>query len=138
MATNPKSTSKSSAAKTTSKASEKPALKVIASEADVETPTAETTVIRKPQFIERVVERSEKRKRDVKPSVEAALAVLAEAIAAGEDLILPPLGKIKVVKSREIPGGAVHTIKLRLANPTEKSDSEGADNDDDGLAEADD
>lgn len=92
-------------------------------------------VVRKPQFIERVVERSEMRKREVKPALEAALAVLAEAIANGEELVLPPLGKVKVIREKEFANGSAYTIKVRIPNYAENqaanADASDADADED-------
>ena len=47
-------------------------------------------------------------------AVEAALAVIAETLRDGTELNLPPLGKLRIVKSKDIGGGAaVLTLKLR-------------------------
>ncbi|SEW16413.1 DNA-binding protein [Cognatiyoonia koreensis] len=78
------------------------------------TPVVAKTVIKKPEFLERAVARTDVKKRDAKPAIEAALAELAELLADGNDLNLPPLGKFKVVKSKDIGDGAqVLTLKLR-------------------------
>ena len=59
--------------------------------------------------------RTNLKKRDVKPAVEAALAVIGEALRAGNELALPPLGKVRLVKTKELDGGAaVMTLKLRI------------------------
>lgn len=71
--------------------------------------------LKKAQVLERVVTRTNLKKRDVKPAVEAALAVIGESLREGSELNLPPLGKIRVVKSKELAdGAAVLTLKLRL------------------------
>ncbi len=115
----------------------KPDLHLVEGEPDVviasATPDTNTGITRKPQFIDRVVERSEMRKRDVKPAVEAALAVLAEAIANGEELILPPLGKIKVNREKDVGNGTAYLVKIRVPNP---SDPEDSDNAEEAIAEA--
>ena len=70
--------------------------------------------LKKPDFIDQVVVRSTVKKRDAKLAVDAALAVLAEALARGDELILPPFGKLRMIKSKDIGGGAqVMTLKLR-------------------------
>ena len=75
-------------------------------------PAGET--LRKADFVDRVVEVCGVKKRDAKPAVEAALAELAKALIAGEELQLPPLGKLRVAKVRELDGGAkMLTLKLR-------------------------
>ena len=71
-------------------------------------------MLKKAEFIDRAVERGDVKKRDAKPAIEAALAVLSEALIAGEELNLPPMGKMRVVKSKDIGDGArVLTLKLR-------------------------
>ena len=71
-------------------------------------------VMKKPQLLDEVVARTNLKKRDVKPAVEAALAVLGEALQDGAEVNVPPLGKLRVVKSKPIDGGAsVMTLKLR-------------------------
>lgn len=71
-------------------------------------------MLKKAEFIDRAVERGDVKKRDAKPAIEAALAVLSEALMAGEELNLPPMGKMRVVKSKDIGDGArVLTLKLR-------------------------
>ena len=71
-------------------------------------------LVKKPEFIDRAVERCDVKKRDAKPAIEAALAVLSEALIKGEELNLPPLGKLRVMKSKDLGEGAkVLTLKLR-------------------------
>lgn len=71
-------------------------------------------VVKKPEFIDRAVEKSGVKKRDAKPAIEAALAVLAEALVKGEELNLPPMRKLRVLKSKDLGEGAqVLTLKLR-------------------------
>jgi nucleoid DNA-binding protein len=74
----------------------------------------ETQLIKKPELLDQGVARTNLKKRDVKPAVEAAFAVIREALQDGAELNLPPLGKIRVVKAKELDGGAsVMTVKLR-------------------------
>ena len=71
-------------------------------------------LVKKPEFLERATEKTDVKKRDAKPAIEAALAVLAQALIDGEELNLPPLGKIRVVKSKDLGRGAkALTLKLR-------------------------
>ncbi len=74
----------------------------------------EPVLMKKPELLDAVVARTNLKKRDVKPAVEAALAVIAEALVKGSDVNLPPMGKLRVVKSKELGEGAhVLTLKLR-------------------------
>lgn len=74
----------------------------------------EIRVIKKPELLDEVVLRTGLKKRDVKPAVEAALSVLGDALRDGAEVNVPPLGKLRVVKSKDLEGGAaVMTLKLR-------------------------
>ena len=78
------------------------------------TPVVAKAVIKKPEFLEKAVARTDIKKRDAKPAIEAALAELADLLADGNDLNLPPMGKLKLVKSKDVGDGAkVLTLKLR-------------------------
>ncbi len=71
-------------------------------------------MIKKPEFLDRTVERTDVKKREAKPAIEAALAVPAVSLINGEELNLPPMGKLRVVKSKDVGEGAeVLTLKLR-------------------------
>ncbi|PJI91524.1 DNA-binding protein HU-beta [Yoonia maricola] len=77
-------------------------------------PADPVTMIKKPELLDEVVARTNLKKRDVKPTVEAAFAVVAEALRDGAVLNVPPLGKLRVVKTKALDGGAsVMTLKLR-------------------------
>jgi len=92
-------------------------LNVVAPKTKISTPAISVPqgeMLKKADFIDRAVARADAKKRDAKPAIEAALAVLSEALMAGEELNLPPLGKMRVVKSKDIGEGAkVLTLKLR-------------------------
>ncbi|WP_081625834.1 HU family DNA-binding protein [Yoonia vestfoldensis] len=76
--------------------------------------SASVAQLKKPDLLDQVVARSLLKKRDVKPALDAALALIGEALARGDELILPPLGKIRVVKTKDIGDGAqLLTLKLR-------------------------
>jgi DNA-binding protein HU-alpha len=70
-------------------------------------------ILKKPDFIDRVVERSGEKKRHVKPILEAALAVLGEALSNGEELNLQPLGRVKVNRHRVDDDAELLILKLR-------------------------
>ena len=65
------------------------------------------------------------------PIIEAMLAILGDALAAGESLILPPLGRVRVNRTKEAANGAMLTIKLKRGGGVKKSTGNG----DDDLAE---
>lgn len=74
---------------------------------------AEPHMLRKKELIERVVARSGVKKKDAKPTIEAMLAVLGEALSKGEELNLHPLGKMKVTRVIEKPNAKVMVTKVR-------------------------
>jgi DNA-binding protein HU-alpha len=72
-----------------------------------------TVVLRKKELFERVTEASGAKKRDVRLIVEATLKVLGDALAAGETLALPPFGKAKVNRQKDLASGEMLIVKLR-------------------------
>ncbi|MBL4767212.1 MAG: HU family DNA-binding protein [Rhodobacteraceae bacterium] len=69
--------------------------------------------MRKKELIDLVVERSGIKKKDAKPTVEAVLAILGEAIASGRELNLQPFGKLRINRTEEKSNGRVIVCKLR-------------------------
>ena len=80
---------------------------------DTLSPVVVSNELRKKELFELVVERSGMKKKDVKPVVEAMLAVLGGAWAEQREMNLPPLGKIKVQRGKELPDGRALVLKLR-------------------------
>jgi len=72
--------------------------------------------LKKKELIDLVVERSNIKKKDAKPVVEAMLAVLGETIASGRELNLQPLGKLRINRSTDKGNGQVIICKLRQSN----------------------
>ncbi len=85
-----------------------PASAVTAVETEKEVPT-----LRKKELVDRVVARSGIKKKDAKPTVEAMLAVLGEALGNGEELNLHPFGKMKVTRVIDKPNATVMVTKVR-------------------------
>ncbi|MGC9371317.1 MAG: HU family DNA-binding protein [Paracoccaceae bacterium] len=69
--------------------------------------------LRKKELIERVVTQSGLKKKDVKPVVEATLAVLGEALAKQEPMNLQPFGKLIVNRRKEQPNAEVLITRIR-------------------------
>ena len=65
------------------------------------------------QLLAQVVRRTGLRSADIKPVVEATLAELGNAIAAGMTLALPPLGRARVRHSIDRSGAEIVTLRLR-------------------------
>lgn len=64
-------------------------------------------------LIDRVATASDQNKKDVRAIVEATLAELGKALEAGETLILPPLGRVRIANQKSDAAGQVMTLKLR-------------------------
>lgn len=91
----------------------KPALKVV--EKSEAKPTAAAMKLK--DLVDAVSAATGGKKPEVKKTVEATLAAIGTALAAQTSLVLPPLGKLRVVKSA---AGAL-TLKLRLADAARAS-----------------
>ncbi len=98
--------------KTTTKRVAKPKL-VKSAPKPVEKKSAMQTGLRKKELVDRVVERSGKKKRDAKPVVEAMLAILGEALANGEQLNLMPMGKFVIKREKELENAKVMVCRIR-------------------------
>lgn len=81
--------------------------------------------MKKKELIDLVVERTGVKKRDAKPSVEAALAVLGEVLASGRELNLPPLGKVRI--NRATDNGGVRVITCRIRQSSGKDENVSSD-----------
>lgn len=97
------------AAKSTAKAAQ-PVEPVVVETAE---PVIGAPDLSKKELIEKVVERAGVKKRDAKPAIEAALAILGEAVAEGRTLNLPGFGKLKINRAEEKANGRVTVCKLR-------------------------
>ncbi len=64
-------------------------------------------------LIDRVATASDQNKKDVRAVVEATLAELGKALEAGETLILPPLGRVRIANQKSDAAGQIMTLKLR-------------------------
>jgi DNA-binding protein HU-alpha len=75
--------------------------------------SGQQTMLKKQELVERIVKASGAKKKDVKLIVDATLGVLGDALSAGEELNLPPLGKMKVNRQRDEGNVEVLILKLR-------------------------
>ena len=69
--------------------------------------------LRVKDLVERVTAAGDFRKKDVRDIVEVTLAELGRALEVGETLNLPPFGKLRVGRSRDLANGSMMTLKLR-------------------------
>jgi nucleoid DNA-binding protein len=85
---------------------------------DAAVPAAtKVATLRKKELIERVAAVSGVKKQDTRAIIDAVLSVLGDALAAGETLALPPLGKARVNRHKDVDGGEILTVKLRRGGP---------------------
>ena len=82
------------------------------------------------ELVERVVDATGGKKKGVKEIVEATLTQLGEALAKGEELNLPGVGKVKVARTVDRAGRSMMTLKMRSAGAPKKKEPQEA------LAEA--
>ena len=68
--------------------------------------------MRKKEIIEAVVARSGLKKRDIKPAIDQLLAVMGEALADGRELVVPPLGRVKVHKKKDVAKKTIYFTKI--------------------------
>ena len=70
-------------------------------------------VLRKKELYDRVAAATGAKKGDVRPIADAVLDILGKALAAGEVLALPPFGKARVNRQKDIGTGEVLIVRLR-------------------------
>ena len=75
--------------------------------------TAKIEAFRRPDLIGAVAARTALKRSDAKALIELTLEEIGRALDAGEELVLPPLGKISVKKRKETGGGDMLTVKLK-------------------------
>lgn len=123
--TTPKATTKTTPQKAAPKATAaattvaKPAAAAVVSAApkativETVTPVVAGLPIKKPELIERVMAETGMKKKDVKPVVEAMLTVLGRTLAGGEELTVPPLGKVMIKRIKDVANARILTLKVR-------------------------
>ncbi|WP_054539187.1 MULTISPECIES: HU family DNA-binding protein [Actibacterium] len=80
--------------------------------------------LRKKELIDRVVEVSGMKKKDVKPIVEATLAVLGAALSNEETMNLPPMGKIVINRKKDLANGEVLMTRIRRSTKAAETGEE--------------
>ncbi|QPZ91064.1 HU family DNA-binding protein [Thioclava electrotropha] len=110
-------------------------------------PSEAKALVRKRSFVDRVMVEAGVKRGEAKAMSEAVLKVLGEALSEGEELSIPPLGKLKINRQFEKNGDEILVVKLRRpsgmleevaaeANAAENSRAEqGGDFDENPLAE---
>ena len=93
---------------------------------DTPTPVVAGPEMRKKELIEAVVTRSGMKKKDVKPVVEAMLAVLGNALQDGRALNLQPMGKVKINREKKLASGRMLVARIRQKDAAKSAEETGA------------
>lgn len=91
------------------------------------TPVVSAPSLRKRELVDRAVKRSGLRKKFVKPAVDAFLAELADSLRDDRELTIPPLGKVKIQRSKTLGNAKVMVLKVRVPNAVEDGGPEDGD-----------
>ncbi len=78
--------------------------------------------MRKKEIIEEVVLRTGMKKRDVKPVIESMLSVLGEGLGQSRELVIPPLGRVKIHKQKTTPKKRILFAKVHQNIPQDAKD----------------
>lgn len=70
-------------------------------------------VLKKPELLDRMSQKTGLPKSRLRPAMEAILEILGEAIAEGREVQLPPLGKIKPLRSKLQGTARISHVKIR-------------------------
>ena len=100
-------------AKTPAKAAKTP--KVAVTKIDG-APDTSSKVLTKKELVMRIVQASGMRQGEARKAYEAMMQAVAQALDEGYDLAAPPLGKIKIAKTKETPNGKLVVLRAKLRN----------------------
>ena len=98
-------------------------------------PVVAGPALKKAELVDRVVLRSGIKKKYAKPVVEAALAVLGEALSNGEEYNLKPFGKMKINNEKEVSNARVYNVRIRRQKDEAVADAATPDDEKDTAAE---
>lgn len=79
-----------------------------------EAPRAEAT---KKDIVAAMMSATGMKKGDARRAMEATMVAIADALAQGKDLSLPPLGKIKIARMKDTPNGKLVVLRAKLKEP---------------------
>ncbi|ALI56204.1 HU family DNA-binding protein [Celeribacter marinus] len=102
---------KTAVAKSAAAKAAKPTV-VAASAVDIPVPAVVTELAKK-DFLDRVTETSGAKRGTAKKIVDAVLMELGDALQRGENVNLPPLGKVSINRLKEAPNAHVVIAKIR-------------------------
>ena len=115
-ATTPKAAAKT-AAKTPKTVVSTKASAATAAVAPIEADKPVRDEVTKKELVASMVAATGMKKGDARRAMEATVTAIAEALNAGKDLSLPPLGKIKIARTKETPNGKLVVMRAKLKDP---------------------
>lgn len=80
--------------------------------------------LKKQELLEKLIGRADVQKKLAKPVLDAVLELLGEALAEGRDLNLPPLGKVKVNRVKDMAQARVIVAKIRQSKAESPASAE--------------
>ncbi len=93
-------------------------------------------VLRKKDLYDRVAAATGAKKGDVRLIADAVLDILGTALAAGEVLALPPFGKARVHRQKDLPSGELLIVRLRRGGSGGGRGGQGGNGENEALEEA--
>jgi nucleoid DNA-binding protein len=75
--------------------------------------------VKKKDFLDQVTAASGANKAEVRGVLDAALTLMAERLKAGDEIALPPLGKLRMVREKDNGKVRIATLRLQLAGDGE-------------------
>jgi hypothetical protein len=69
--------------------------------------------LKKKELIDAVAAATGQKRADVKRTIEATLTTLGREVAAGRSVQTPELGRLKVIKHKDTPGGPLAVCRFR-------------------------
>jgi len=73
--------------------------------------------LKKRELLEQIAERTGQSKNKARPFVDAMIEIMGDAISKWGGLNLPPMGKVKLVRSKDAGNAKVTVAKIRQVKP---------------------
>ena len=70
--------------------------------------------VKKKDFLDQVAAASGGREAEVRGVLDAVLALIAERLMAGDEIALPPLGRLRMVRQKDNGKARIATLRLQL------------------------
>jgi nucleoid DNA-binding protein len=71
----------------------------------------------KKEMVERMVASTGMKKGDARRALEATMEAVAQGLREGYNLSLPPLGKVKIARTKDTPNGKMVVLRAKLKDP---------------------